>query len=413
MNGIWLAIACAPQLAGLLGLAVRHHRRLSALWREPTLAVPVLIVESDDWGPGEVADADALRRLAELLEARRDARGAVAVMTLGVVAAAPDGAAILAGGCRRYRRCTLAEPRFAAIVDAIRHGIRGGVFALQRHGTEHCWPAALMARLHVDPSLRDWLGGPTGHTEALPDELQSRWVDGGSLPSRELDEAEVAAAVADEVALLQQTFGERPRVAVPNTFVWSAAVERAWMASGVVFVVTPGRRFGGRDAGGGLIVAERGLLNGGQGATGARYVVRDDYFEPLRGHAAGFALAAVAGKWAQRRPCLLESHRDNYNRGQPSEAAFAELERLLDAALARLPELRFVSTETLAGQIAAGRGELISTRTSIRVEGWLARLLVEPEFARLLKYSGLRWLVAGAHSALRSVNSGRFRCGAN
>ena len=49
----WFAGGC-----GLLWLF--HARTLIRLWREPALAAPVVIVESDDWGPGPVEDAEVL-----------------------------------------------------------------------------------------------------------------------------------------------------------------------------------------------------------------------------------------------------------------------------------------------------------------------------------------------------------------
>ena len=64
---------------------------LVARWREPVLRQPVLIIESDDWGAGPLAQADALNRLSALLQRVRDGSGRPAVMTLGVVLEVPDG----------------------------------------------------------------------------------------------------------------------------------------------------------------------------------------------------------------------------------------------------------------------------------------------------------------------------------
>ena len=192
--------------AAVLAFLVVHRAALRALWNEPVLAQPVLIVESDDWGPGPVADADALAGLASRLAAVRDQRGRPAVMTLGVVCSLPDGAAMLADGLARYRRRALDAPEFAPMVEAMRAGCGAGVFALQRHGMEHFWPDALLARARVDASLRDWLADPQARSEGLPSHLQSRWIDASVLPSRPLDPAAVQCAVDEEARLLERLF---------------------------------------------------------------------------------------------------------------------------------------------------------------------------------------------------------------
>ena len=89
-------------LAGSVALLVAFRRNtLLALWREPMLAWPVVIVESDDWGSGPTSDAARLDELIALLGRFRDRTGHPAVMTIGVVLGQPDGASILASGCER------------------------------------------------------------------------------------------------------------------------------------------------------------------------------------------------------------------------------------------------------------------------------------------------------------------------
>ncbi|MBM3747375.1 MAG: hypothetical protein FJW34_16440, partial [Acidobacteria bacterium] len=65
----WLLLAPPLVWAALILL---YLRPLRAAWREPTLRHPVLIVESDDWGPGPTAHATALRKIAAGLERPRD-----------------------------------------------------------------------------------------------------------------------------------------------------------------------------------------------------------------------------------------------------------------------------------------------------------------------------------------------------
>ncbi len=52
-------------LVNALLLAV-YRRELWRLWREPVLRLPILIIESDDWGAGPLAQAVALRKFETL-----------------------------------------------------------------------------------------------------------------------------------------------------------------------------------------------------------------------------------------------------------------------------------------------------------------------------------------------------------
>ena len=64
-----LLIAIAWAGLVLLVFGYGYGSILRALWREPVLSHPVLIVESDDWGPAEASDAVRLDWLASLFAA--------------------------------------------------------------------------------------------------------------------------------------------------------------------------------------------------------------------------------------------------------------------------------------------------------------------------------------------------------
>lgn len=390
----WISAALVAWASLVSLLLVRKRGALGRLWREPALAYPVVIVESDDWGPGPESDAHTLRSIAELLADIRDAEGNPAVMTLGVVLGKPDGAAILSDDCRRYHRSTLEDPQYAPIVHAIQQGCAAGVFALQRHGLEHCWPASLLDRAREDAALRAWLADPAARSEALPSPLQSRWVDAAVLPSRPIPEAEIGAAVDEEAALFCRLFGEAPPVAVPNTFVWTGAVERAWAASGVRCVVTCGRQYEGRAADGGLMPATRQILNGECGSGGVRYVVRDAYFEPIRGHRAEQVWQAVAERSPLGRPTLLETHRESFIAAPDvAQQSLAELARALEGVVQRHPDVRCLSTAALTNALGAPDSAMLLQGGAKRFGVFLRRVLATPTLSRSLKLSGLRFLL--------------------
>ncbi|MFN3595197.1 MAG: hypothetical protein ACK4TK_11030 [Thiobacillaceae bacterium] len=375
-------------LALVAGALLWHRRGLMALWREPVLDQPVLIIESDDWGAGPVdSQTQALNRLVDLLTRFRDRAGRHPVMTLALVLAVPDGPAIRREG--DYRRLTLADPLFAPLRAAIERGRRAGVFALQLHGMEHYWPPALMASR--DPSVRAWLESDSPPaTERLPAHLQSRWTDASVLPSRPLSDEAIEAAVREEVALFERLFGEKPRVAVPPTFVWDERVEAAWAGAGIEVVVTPGLRSRCRNAKG-LPDCDSGLIVNGQTGPGVRYIVRNDYFEPERGHRAAQGLDALQRKWAQRRPCLLETHRSNFiGEAATAEQALAALGDLIEQALRRYPNLRFMDTATLASAYRSANP--VATDLATHWQAWRARVRERRGFMRCAKLAGLGWL---------------------
>lgn len=382
------------------GILLWYRRELLALWREPVLKHPVLIIESDDWGAGPVEpQAQALDRLVDLLTQFKDCTGRHPVMTLAIVLAVPDGPAIRATG--RYHRITLEHPMFAPVLAAIERGRKAGVFALQLHGLEHYWPSALMAS--EDPAVRAWLeSDPPAATERLPAHLQSRWTDASVLPSRPLSAEEIVRAVHEEVELFERVFGERPRVAVPPTFVWNEAVEAAWAREGIDVVVTPGLRSACRNAQG-LPDCDAGPLHNGQRLSDMTYVVRDDYFEPQRGHTAERALHALERKWAQGRPCLLELHRSNFLAGaETADRTYEEIDALFRQALSRRPAPRFVTTAELLDRCTQREAALVETLIRRCAAAWRCRVSALRRFWRLARFSGLSLLIGPACARART-----------
>jgi len=383
----WLLIALLAWPLLVSGLLLAWRKPLLALWREPVFKAPILIVESDDWGAGPLAQAEALAAIAECLARQRDASGRPAIMTLALVLAVPEPGCPPSGPLRRQ---TLADPALQPIREAIRAGQARGVFALQLHGMEHFWPESLFAAARKNPEVAAWLAAPE-LTEQLPSPLQSRWTDAAVLPSRPLSRPAVAAAVAEETRLYAALFGVAPEVVVPPTFVWNREVEAAWAAHGVQLIITPGRRLTGRDGAGHPAGVDRDMRNGERGEGGVIYLVRDDYFEPSFGHRPEQALAALARKTALGRPCLLETHRGNFlvaTVGNPA-AALAALDELYSRALRDFPALRFASCAELGRAIRTGDSAWIERDGQRRFTIWLRRAATLPRFGKAARLAGL------------------------
>ena len=387
----WLSLA-----AGLL-LVFRDH--LLALWREPAFKAPILIIESDDWGAGPLAQAGALTELAACLNRHHDVNGRPACMTLALILAIPKPE--MAG------QRSLADTEQSPILTAIRAGQEQGVFALQLHGMMHFWPDSVQEAAREQPEVGIWLNKPE-LTEQLPSHLQSRWTNAAYLPSKPHTLEEIQAAVAEEVALFKALnvgaiYSETARslfapegaptdlVVVPPTFVWDSRVEAAWANQGVAVVITPGRRLTCRDADGKPGCQDKTMLNGDRGAGDVIYLVRDDYFEPVFGHRPEQALAALARKTALGRPCLLETHRSNFltEAGGNPTAALAALDDLYTRALSNFPNLRFATPAELGHAIRTGDTNWIEQDRRSRFTIWLRRIASLPRFGKAARLTGL------------------------
>jgi hypothetical protein len=194
-------------------------------------------------------------------------------------------------------------------------------------------------------------------------------------------------------------------VAVPNTFVWDPIVELAWRRHGVEVVVTPGTRYAGRDREGRLIGSGERILGGERSAQGLRYLVRDAYFEPSRGHRAEDVLRDFAAHNATARPLLLETHRENFVRGDETRrGALRALREALEAVLRVRPDTRFMSTVELADALGTPDGPLLAHEMCSLLTAWLHRVRNEAALRRPLKWSGLDLLIRGLLAMLPVAN---------
>lgn len=383
-----------------------YRRDIGRLLREPVLRWPVLVLESDDWGAGPLDQAAALDAIVSVLCRFSDPTGRPAVMSLAVVLAVPDGRGIASNNAV-YRKICLDDPLLAPVLDALKRGEAKGAFSLQMHGLEHYWPQALMAS--TDPQVWAWLReSPPASTERLPSHLQSRWVDASCLPTRPLTDEAVRRAVIDEVETYSRVMGLSPTLVVPPTFVWTPAVERAWVAEGIECVITPGCRYAARAADGSSVADDTRFANGDRHG-GVTYLVRYDYFEPARGRDAAYALDALRRASAEGRPCVLENHRVNFCQ-EPAARAYSlqELQALLSTALAVTPALRFLSSSDLFRVFKSRDAQWIIVHWRDRFPFLWQRLRQTGRLWKLLRLSGaalpgelLIWLASRRTSAVQ------------
>lgn len=348
MNATYFLISWIMLWIAILSIRYRDNFRL--YWKEPIIDFPVLIFESDDWGPGSEVHADHLEEIASILLKYTDSDGRHPIMTLGVILAAPDTKKIKDSKYNTYYRRFLNDKTYAKIKNTMIKGVNIGVFDIQLHGLEHYWPSNLMAAVSQDPKVKDWLEGSTcPETEYLPTALQSRWIDSTQMPSSALNAEQIRQAIINEVAVFAETFGFKPNVVVPPTFIWDMTAEKAWQNSEIKFLVTPGRRYESRDQHGQPCSLGGSIYNGEHSSSGLIYIVRDEFFEPIQGHTAAKALTSLKRKTELGQPTLLEIHRLNFIHSETQkENALSELDQCIAGAIAAYPNLKFLSTNQLA-----------------------------------------------------------------
>ena len=378
--------------------ATRRHL-LRATWREPYVDEPVVILESDDWGPGPPGHADALHRLLQVLATHRDDVGRPAVLTANMVLSVPDGPAIVSGGFRGYARREL-DVDFPELFAAMREGRAAGTFFPQLHGREHLNPEALLRRArNGDVPLRSLLEIPGwSDWEALDSPLQGHFVDGSELPTRTMAADQQRVMVAEGVRLFARAFGESPASAVAPCYLWNDDTEEAWAAAGVRYIQTAGYRCIGRGADGAYIQSPKWIHAGSVNHQGQRYLVRNVMYEPADGHGWEAAWREVRRRFREAQPAVISTHRYNYTRPESQEQALRGLGELLDRVCRRYPRVRFAASPEWGRWLE--RGELADVLTHgtwpaprpasgpRRVAGFLRRLWS--------RHEKLRWLVVGS-----------------
>jgi hypothetical protein len=384
---------------GLLVIVATRRGLLRETWREPYVDEPVVILESDDWGPGPLDHADALRRLLHVLASHRDAVGRPAVLTANMVLSVPDGAAIVAGGFRGYARREL-DIDFPELFAAMREGQSAGTFFPQLHGREHLNPEALLRRAGSgDHALRRLLETPGwSDWEALDSSLQGHFVDGGELPTRPVVADQQRAMAEEGVRLFARAFGESPASAVAPCYLWDDDTETAWAMAGVRYIQTAGYRCIGRDAGGRYIQSPQWIHAGSTNRQGQRYLVRNVMYEPADGRGWEAAWHEVRRRFREAQPAVISTHRYNYTRAEQQVQALRGLDGLLRRVCQRYPRVRFAASPEWGRWLASG--ELVDALTHgtwpaprpasgpRRIAGFLRRLWC--------RHAKLRWLVVAS-----------------
>ena len=389
LAGLWLTVAAI--------VVVARSGLLKHTWNEPYIKDLAVVIESDDWGGGPKSHAERLDRILRHLAGHRDRFGRVSTLTANMVLAVPDFAAMKRNGFREYVRTYLDED-YGYILKALRAGMKKGSVVPQLHGLEHLNGAALTSLAAAgDPRIEPLRSGPEWGWESLPSPLQGHYVDGSTLPTKELPrqtQERLAATAANEFARL---FGFRSASTVAPCYLWDGATERAWGAEDIGYIQTAGYRCTGRDGNGAYIQAPQVIRAGDRGGDGQTYLVRTIMYEPRDGRDSTKAKKEAEQAARQALPLSICTHRYNYTGAEEAAAAaIAGLDEILRHVESMRGRVRYLSSPEL-GAWLAGEPEAVTNPATGEVWPGLQPLTgvakIRPFLWRLwYRHAKLRWL---------------------
>ncbi|MEL6972182.1 MAG: hypothetical protein AAFZ63_27850 [Bacteroidota bacterium] len=349
--------------------------------------VPLLVIESDDWGSTRMPSKEAhdyllernirvdknrftildtlaseedLDLLFEVLNEVAGSNGRPAVFTPFVNVTNADFEAIIRSEFREYHYerfdHTLMKYHGKSVFQKWKQGLENGIFIPQYHGREHFNVPYLMTQLQAgDEVLRTAFRQSVIHAPlaGLPRGL------GGSLAptyfyhsAAELEQN--LHSVRDGIEIFKDALGYQPLVFGPPNGIFDLALEKALDDSGIRGIVVNRTRWEPDGAGG---LKGRNFLwkFGAHNAHQQVYYRRNVKFEPVQPQYSAAAVKtniASAFRWC--KPAILSSHRINYVgtlEVAHRDKALQELRSILKWVVKTYPEVQFIGSGELVTQI--------------------------------------------------------------
>jgi len=323
-------------------------------WNEPYVSEAAILIESDDWGPGERYHAERLDGLSRMLAKHTDTYGRPAVMTADMILAVPDLLAVQAAGNGGYFRRYL-DDGFMDILGVIHRSFEEGTIVPQLHGIEHYYGEGLIKlfqsgdsrvnKVFYSHSWTDW--------ESLDSPLQGHYVDGTRLPTVALSRTEREELVAAACTAFMRLFNMPSKSTVAPCYLWDDEVENIWASHGIRYIQTAGYRCPGRDAAGNYIQDMQLIRAGQQNAHGQYYLVRNSMYEPVDARSEDTCINEAYKAIRQGLPVTVSTHRYNYTRTDDEyRRSVRGLDTLLTTLESNNPVIRYLSSPELGAWIA-------------------------------------------------------------
>lgn len=355
-------------------------------WRSE---VPILVIESDDWGSIRMSSAKAVEglrayghpvdqnpyHLNDGLETDSDVKllakvlGAVtnkldesAVFTLNYCLANPSFDEIKKDDFQRYYRESIADTyrhygESLDVISIVKQGEANKVFDVEFHGTEHLninrWMKALRnneAYVHqafnygvFSPAVSNCLGYSMEYMDAL---------DYDSID--EIDYQLKSLSIG--VKLFQNIWDKKPKSFIAPCYRWSKAIEKWLFENDIKYIQGQRAQLHPKNEVG---FKQRKIFRytGQQNKLGQLYTVRNVIFEPsIHGPNSALDLAKnqIEYSFKHHLPAIVSSHRINYTSRinlNNREQGLDSLQRLLKWLVEKYPNVQFLSSSELGERI--------------------------------------------------------------
>ena len=348
----------------------------------------IVVIESDDWGSirmpskevydillkrgldvdkdpycryDNLATAEDLEALYEVLQSVKDKNGRQAVLTANAVVANPVFEKIRESGFTEYFYEPFTEtlkryPRHSGTFGIWKQGIAAGLFHPQFHGREHLnvkkWFDALQSG---DEATRlAFEMGTFGLTSAVAPTITTNYM--GAFDSRLPEDLDFyKQSIQDGLDLFKELIGYRSESFIATTYTWSPLIEPFLKENGVKYLQGMVHQRVPQD-GGDSFIFQKDNFTGRKSKSGLLYITRNCFFEPSQTNidcvSDCMKRISIAFKWG--KPAVISAHRLNFigniverNRTESLET----LSNLLHLVVKKYPDVEFMSSDELGNII--------------------------------------------------------------
>lgn len=334
----------------LILILILKYPLFKATWNEPYFDSVLVVIESDDWGPGDDDHIHGLHKLLSVLKRYKDTSGRTAVLTANIILTIPDSEKMVQDNYERYEYKTLPD-HFGKILGFMRDMYDQGLFFPQLHGLAHYYPEKITEQAGSDSSgVRDWICNAPYEWENLPHQLQAHYIDGAALPSEPVAYETQKYFIETAVLLFKKAFGFNSRSTVAPCYLWDDTTEKIWTDSGFRYIQTAGYRCTGLDSNGNYVQDPKIIRAGDTNFSGLIYLVRTVMFEPRDFcDAEKTCIKGIKQAVNQGLPVVISTHRYNYaGAGSCLMPSIEALDRILTFIVKNYTDSLFLNSEELS-----------------------------------------------------------------
>ena len=342
-------------IAGILAIVIFRSPLLYKTWKEPYLDVPVVVIESDDWGPGPSSHAKSLLSLVNVLENHHDSVNRPAVLTVNMILTIPDTTVIRETAFREYARISINQSSLE-IMNVLKDSISRDLIVPQLHAIEHFNKDVLMnlARNGNKEICTALTRDGWSSWEALEPRLQRHYLDGNGLSSEEIL-AEHNEVVGKAAILFRDLFNHDTLSTIAPCSFWTDKTEKAWSSHGIRYIQTEGYRLIGSCNKERVYKDPKIIRFGSKNRYGQTYLVRNVMYEPVHGKNEEVCWEETVRSFRQALPAVISTHRYNYiDNEMLSRRSLNGLDDLLKRIDGNYPSRRYLASPELGECLSAG-----------------------------------------------------------